>query len=212
MTSRSAPLFVLISICCLWLGGCTSFFRVERRKVDHYVLAASQKSGDDGIAVNAHPVNKVMVVNATTAPEALNGSRILFARDVNRRGHYQYAAWLEPPAQSFYRLLLHQLRETPLFRDVLAYNSLLDGDYLLNSSILEMYHDVTSPLGLVRIRVDFEFIDLNAGKVVDRLEVVKAVSASTNDADGAVLAFNKAISEVLLDLKAWLAGVVKGCR
>lgn len=204
MRNRFILISALVGICCFLSSGCSSFFRVEKRNVDYYVMQLGDESNETSTVTTQKPINRRILVNSTTAPEMLDGSRIMFAREANKRGYYQYAAWVEPPPQSFYRLLFEKLRMNPKSGEVVKYSSLLEGDYLLNSTIVEMYHDASTDPGVVRMRVQFEMLDLKRDRVIGRLDVDKAVPVIEANACNAVMSFNQAVKEILLECQLWL--------
>lgn len=188
------------------LSGCSLLLPVERRALEYYVIQhdpVRAEAREQGGSVSASGRCRLLV-DRTTAAEGVRSSRIMFAPARNRRGHYQFSAWLEPLPQVFERLLIEELRSSHKFCEVSPYRSLYEGDFLLKSVLIDAYHDLTSQPSLVKVQFQFELVELRRFKTVARETVLKEIAVETPGAVAAVAAFNLAISETLTEVPGWV--------
>ena len=79
------------------------------------------------------------------------------------------------------------------------------GDMLLDTELLEFYHDAASAPGQVRLVLRAELVDLKERTLLGRRVFELGAPLTTYDAAGAAQASNLAVSRALDDLTAWLA-------
>nr|WP_296820880.1 ABC-type transport auxiliary lipoprotein family protein [Thiobacillus sp.] len=78
-------------------------------------------------------------------------------------------------------------------------------DLMLDTRLVEFYHDATREPGQVRLELRAELMDLKQRRLLGRHTFEQKVPLTTYDAAGAAQASNLAVSRVLDDVSAWLA-------
>ena len=79
------------------------------------------------------------------------------------------------------------------------------GDVLLDTELVEFYHDAASEPGQVRLVLRAELVDMKQRKLLGRRVFEQQVPVTRYDAAGAAQASSLAVSRVLDDLTAWLS-------
>ena len=141
----------------------------------------------------------------TPESDPLTGStKIVFSKDTATRGTYQLARWTEPLVERVASLFVCTVENAGLFQSTGRYPSVVDGDYLLTTEILEFFHDASSNPGNIRISMRIELIEIRVKKLRDSKMFVVDVPVKTYSARGAVEAFNEATSILLRQMLDWL--------
>ena len=145
----------------------------------------------------------LLVLDTTTA-RYYNTDQLIFSRSPGTRGQYQFARWTERPGKRFADLMRIRLDQQSAWR-VSAAGGYVNGDVLLDTELVEFYHDATSNPGHVRLELRAELVDLKKRSLLGRRVFVQNVPLATYDAAGAAMASNLAVSRALDDLGVWLA-------
>jgi len=184
------------------LAGCLNLG--ERRNapaIVHYVL-------DDTAAVaQAAPLRAdapTLLVLDTAAAGFYDTDQLVFSRSAETRGQYQLARWTERPGKRFADLLRARLDRQSAWR-VSAAGGYVRGDVLLDTVLVEFYHDASRNPGHVRLELCAELIDLKKRTVLGRRVFGQQVPLESYDAAGAAKASNVAVTRTLDELSAWLA-------
>ncbi len=137
---------------------------------------------------------------------ALTGTEILYTNAQYGRNSYAYSRWSDAPVRLLQILFQVALEESGRFGAVVPPISASEADLLLESTLYDFSHhindDETSD-GVVRVR--FYLIDNTTKTVTATKEFVSCVQASSQNAQGAATALNKAATNVARDLVSWLA-------
>jgi cholesterol transport system auxiliary component len=88
---------------------------------------------------------------------------------------------------------------------VTAAGGYVRGDLLLDTELIEFYHDAVSEPGQVRLALRAELVDLKQRKLLGRRVFEQQVALTRYDAAGAAEASSLAVSRVLDELTPWLA-------
>jgi cholesterol transport system auxiliary component len=177
------------------IAGCVSTPNLP--PVQHYVLE------DLGAAAHARRTTQgrtVLVVQPTSVSTFYDTQRLAYSRAAGQRAYYQFAAWIERPGRAFSELLSRRLG-APFTTDGVK------GDLVLHTRLEEIYHDARTTPGSVNISVSAELVDAAGRRVGEGRRFVRSVPTGSENAAGAVAAANRAITEVLDELSAWIEGV-----
>lgn len=145
-----------------------------------------------------------LLVLDTTAGGFYDSDQLVFSRSAGTRGQYQFARWTERPGRRFAELLRARLDQLGRYR-VAPVGGVVRGDLMLDTRLIEFYHDATSEPGQVRLELRAELVDLKQRRLLGRHTFEQKVPLTTYDAAGAAQASNLAVSRVLDDVSAWLA-------
>jgi len=186
----------------LVLTGCVNFGEQPNAPaMVYYVL-------DDPVpapaAASVRAAAPALLVLDTATGSFYDTDQLVFSRSAGTRGQYQYARWTERPGKRFAYLLRARLDRQGAWQ-VSAAGGYVRGDVLLDTVLMEFYHDAASAPGLVRLALRAELVDLKQRKLLGRRVFEQRVPVSTYDAAGAAAASSLAVSRALDDLSAWLA-------
>lgn len=203
----------------LALGGCVNIGGKDHGPaVVHYVLSDSAPAVSpallraDAAGDSASPRAEVrgeasaptLLVLDTTAGSFYDTDQLVFSRSAGTRGQYQYARWTERPGKRFAGLMRSRLDRQGAWR-VSDAGGYARGDMLLDTELVELYHDAAANPGQVRLVLRAELLDLKQRKLLGRREFEQRVAVASYDAKGAAEASNVAVGRVLDELVAWLA-------
>lgn len=186
----------------LALSGCVNFGQSANAPgVVYYVL----NDAEPATAPTPVPADApTLLVLDTTAGGFYDSDQFVFSRSAGTRGQYQFARWTERPGRRFAELLRARLDQLGRYR-VAPAGGVVRGDLMLDTRLIEFYHDATSEPGQVRLELRAELVDLKQRRLLGRHTFEQKVPLTTYDAAGAAQASNLAVSRVLDDVSAWLA-------
>jgi cholesterol transport system auxiliary component len=183
----------------LLLAGCVSAPNVP--PMQYYVLGNHKETASE--AASARPAAQrsggVLLLQPTSVSAFYDTQRLVFSRAEGQRAYYQFAAWTDRPGRAFSELLSRRLG-APFT------TSGIKGDVILHTRLEELFHDAAAAPGTVKIEVSAELVDAAGRLVGERRRFSRSVPAGSENAAGAVQAANRAVSEVLDDIAAWIEG------
>lgn len=195
--------FFLIALASL-LGGCVNFGEPPNTPaMVYYVL------NDPAPQAAARPVSPdapTLLVLDTTTGSFYDTDQLVFSSHAGTRGQYQFARWTERPGKRFADLMRARLDRQGAWH-VSAAGGYVRGDVLLDTELVEFYHDASSQPGWVRLELRAELVDLKQRKLLGRRVFEQQVPLTSFDAAGAAQASSLAVSRVLDELTVWLAGL-----
>ena len=183
----------LAAVLALLIAGCVSTSNMP--PLQYYVLA------DLGTASDAHRASergRALLVHPASVNAFYDTQRLVYSRADGQRAYYQFAAWTERPARAFSDLLSQRLGAA-------LTTSGVRGDLILQTRLEELYHDARAKPGAVNITVSAELVDA-AGRRIGERRFSRSVPAAEENAAAAVAAANRAVTELLDDIAAWLDG------
>jgi cholesterol transport system auxiliary component len=195
--------FFLLVLASL-LGGCVNFGEPPNTPaMVYYVL------NDPAPAVAARPMPPdvpTLLVLDTTTGSFYDTDQLVFSNSAGTRGQYQFARWTERPGKRFADLMRTRLERQGVWH-VSAAGGYVRGDVLLDTELVEFYHDASSKPGTLHLELRAELVDMKQRKLLGRRVFEQQVPLSSFDAAGAAQASSQAVSRVLDELGAWLAGL-----
>jgi cholesterol transport system auxiliary component len=145
-----------------------------------------------------------LLVLDTATSGFYNTDHLIFGRSAETRGQYQFARWTERPGKRFADLMRARLDRVGAYH-VATPGGYVRGDLLLDTELMEFYHDASSEPGRMRLVLRADLVDLKQRTLLGRRVFEQQVALTTFDAAGAAQAANLATSQVLDALTAWLA-------
>lgn len=195
-----------IVLLALLLAGCVNFGEDRNAPpIVHYVLRDNAPVPQPSAA----PDPRTLLVLDTATSTFYDIDTLAFSRSPNTRGYYQYARWTERPGKRFAELMRARLEAQGSFATVAAAGGHVRGELLLDTEIVELYHDASDAPGSVHVVLRVELIDLKNRSLIGRTLLEQRVEASSYDAAGAAEAFNLATGRVLDELLVWLDQIRK---
>jgi len=193
--------YIILVLFCL-LAGCAT---ENIPPADIYTI--SPDWSDSRTQVQRKKNSKLIIkLTPVRATGALTGTEIIYTDFQYDRNSYVFSRWNDSPVKLLQTLFLVALEESNLFKAAVPPTSIAEADLLLESTLLDLSHhiknDGTSE-GVVRLH--FYLINNKTKTVTATGEFVSRVPASTQNAQGAVAALNKAATNVARKLVNWLA-------
>jgi cholesterol transport system auxiliary component len=145
-----------------------------------------------------------LLVLDTVSGSFYDTDQLVFSRSAGTRAQYRFARWTERPGKRFAELMRNRLDLQGAWQ-VTAVGSHVRADLLLDTELVEFYHDAASEPGQVRLLLRAELVDLKQRKLLGRRVFEQQVAAATYDAAGAAKASSQAVGRALDELAAWLA-------
>ena len=144
-----------------------------------------------------------LLVLDTTTGSFYDTDQLVFSHSAGTRGQYQFARWTERPGKRFADLMRTRLDRQGAW-NISAAGGYVRGDMLLDTELVEFYHDAASEPGQMRLVLRAELVDLKQRALLGRRVFEQQVPLTTYDAAGAAQAANRAVSRALDELSAWL--------
>jgi cholesterol transport system auxiliary component len=180
------------------IAGCLS--AGERTHQRYYVL---EDAGPVMARANATRAGTLLVA-PTTVAAFYDTQDMAYSRATGTRAYYQYHAWTERPGRTIGGLLTARLERGGAFQAVARTTGGVRGGLLLNTHLVEFYHDAATAPGSARIMLTAELVDPARRVLVARRTFTREAPAATYDAAGAVQAFNQALGAMLDEVSAWV--------
>lgn len=164
----------------------------------HFVL------DDLGRTAPAHtPRPLTLVVLDTQVPAFYDTDSLAYSDQTGTRSYYRYARWTERPGKRFTELLNLRLERENLYAAVVG-DGQVRGDWLLETELLEFYHDATHPPGTAKVLLRADVVDLATHKLVGHKLFSASADLASFDAAGAHEGFTQSATRLLDDLMDWL--------
>lgn len=191
----------LMAFVVLALGGCVNFGQSANVPgVVYYVLNDAEPAAAPTPVPADAPTLRVL---DTTTGGFYDSDQLVFSRSAGTRGQYQFARWTERPGRRFAELLRVRLDRLGRYQ-VAPAGGVVRSDLMLDTRLVEFYHDATREPGQVRLELRAELMDLRQRRLLGRHTFEQTVPLTTYDAAGAAQASSLAVSRVLDELSAWL--------
>jgi cholesterol transport system auxiliary component len=191
----------LLSALALALGGCVNIGEKSAGPaVTYYVLNDPVTVAGPALPAAA----PTLLVPDTASSGFYDSDQLVFSRSPDTRGQYQFARWTERPGRRFAALLRARLERQGVWQ-VSASGAHVRGDLLLDTELIEFYHDAASKPGQVRLVLRAELVDLKQRTSLESRVFEQQVPVATYDAAAAAQASSVAVGRTLDELGAWLA-------
>ncbi|MCX7893337.1 MAG: ABC-type transport auxiliary lipoprotein family protein [Burkholderiales bacterium] len=150
------------------------------------------------------PLKGTLLLSAGTLDSFYDADSLVFSRAPGERQYYQFASWTERPARRIAQLAQVRLEARGGFAAVASLTSGVAGDLVLNLAVADFYHDATASPGTVRVALVAELVDIRTRRLLGRRTFTASAAVGTDDARGAVQAFDRATAEALDALAPWV--------
>ncbi|NDP48629.1 MAG: hypothetical protein GZ085_09630 [Sulfuriferula multivorans] len=193
---------LVLLVCAVALTGCINLSEQGDKVAGvNYVLTDTVPGVKPAVV---RPDAPTLLVLDTTTSRYYDTDQLIFSRAPGTRGQYQFARWTERPGKRFANLMRTRLDQQNAWR-VSTAGGYVHGDVLLDTELVEFYHDATSNPGFLRLELRAELVDLKTHSLMGRRIFEHNVPLLSYDAASAASASNQAVSRALDDLGTWLA-------
>ena len=159
----------------------------------------------DGLSADpGRPADGILKMGRIRASRIFKDTGIVYTDASHGRNAYAYSRWADAPVDMLQVVFLDALQGGGRFRAVVAQDSPVRADRLLEATLLDFsHHLIDEGRSEGRIRIRFHLIGPD-GRVIDSREFSATAPAPTMTAGGAVEALNRATAEVANRLVEWL--------
>jgi len=120
------------------------------------------------------------------------------------QGEYQNSQWSNDVGMLLQGILVETLSRSGLFKAVLSYNSSVEEDYRLESTLFAFSHSIRGPYSYAVVSIQFDLIDTQNGRLIKSRRFSYREDTKTTDAQGYVEATNRIMTKLSRDLLQWL--------
>ncbi|GEM_PF-5549117 len=192
--------------------GCSPLLGGERAAEVQYLIQPPTAGETANESFSYNPASRSLLVSDVRAAAPLGGTRILFTKDGSSIGAYQLARWSESLGNRLQLELVRSLERTNSFASVTRVGTLVSGDLLLSSELLDATHDAREEPGLVRLQLRVELVDVKNGRMIATSTLTSQAPASEFSSSGAVDGFRKAFPVLVEKVNNWLLSHVHSTR
>lgn len=163
----------------------------------HTYLLSLDSSPATASVVSCGPGTATLLVNVPRAQAGFNSSRMAYLRQPNEVSYYAQSQWADTPARLLAPLLVQAMEQTGCWKTVVLMPTTVQGDYRLDTEILHWQQEFFSQPSRVRLTLRAQLVEQRSQQVVasQRFEVVE--EAPSEDAQGGVIATNRAVRTLL---------------
>lgn len=128
-----------------------------------------------------------------------------------KRGLFTQSQWASSPNREITSQIVKTLQDSKLFESVQVSNSRSVSSLILETNIEEFmqYFSKDKKSSLAKVVISNTLIDANTNVPLHTKTFTQIVKADTLDAEGGVVALNKALSLVLTSQRDWLGEICK---
>lgn len=191
--------FLLAAFVIFLFGGCTKTVpAISEYKVNSNVYEKSFNA--EGCK------DKSLKIAQSFSPSVLTNLDIMYGVGEHRQFRYSQSKWVQSPNSAITSEIVNFLKSTELFSSVNVPKSRAKTDYILEANIenFMQYFSEDEKSSFVKVSITFSLIDTAKNSVIATKNFKMTQRAQTLDAEGGVIALNKALKEVLEQSGFWL--------
>ncbi len=147
----------------------------------------------------------VLAVNPPTARPGFDTSQIVYVRQPHKLEYYAKNRWADTPSRMLAPLLAQALEQAGAFRAVVRTTNPIPADLRLDTELIRLQQDFTAQPSRVELALRAQLYDVNSKKVLAVRDFDATETAASEDAYGGVMAANRALERVLLQLTDFCA-------
>ncbi len=189
-------LFLLIA---LLFGGCTT---KRLPPITKYTIVENSKKIDLQRKLNC----KSIKVEFPKSSDEIFSKNIIYQKGLQKNSYY-FSKWYETPNYMLYSSILSLLQRDKVCKKVLPEDFNGDTEYVLSINILDFVQKFSNEKSYAKIGVVF-YISDKSGNIIAQKLFNESVKCSSNDAIGAVKAFNKTTDKLMQEFIVWLERVL----
>lgn len=199
----SAPRSLLASLVVILFAGCaalrpptppSSFYMLDR------VASPTQPLRSAAAAATPSTPASTLLVNPPHAATGFDSPRLIYVREAHKLEYFAYSEWADTPARMIAPLIVDALERSAAFSAVVRTPSSAAGDLKLDTEILRLQHEFGSRPSRVRFTLRAYLLDNTTRQVLAWREFDATVAAASDDPYGGVVAANRAVQAVLMQL------------
>lgn len=188
----------------LALGACSALSPSATSPPAFYSLDAPSVIAVTAVPSRSTASTRTLIINPPHAAAGFDSQRIIYVRELHKLDYFANSEWVEPPARMLAPLLVAAIERTGAFRAVVLMPGAAAGDWRLDTEIIRLQQEFQTRPSRVRFAVRATLVDDRTRRVLAVREFESAVTATTDDPYGGVVAANRAVQGALIDLSLFL--------
>jgi len=196
---RSIGIAALLSLASVLLNGCSPLQPVKAVSMNTYSLEAQFE------AVAAGAGELTLFVNTPTARPGFDSSRMVYIKKPHEIDYFSQNKWVDSPARMLAPLLVQALERSAAFRAVVFKRSAAAADLRLDTEIIRLQHEFLTQPSQIRLTVRAQLLDVPGKRVLATREFDVTEAAASDDPYGGVVATNRAVKIMLLQIADFCA-------
>ncbi len=189
----------LLVVLVVIISGC-SITKTVPSKTEYRLLSPDvtkiQSSPCESITIKLEPIQ---------SSNTLLDYRMYYTMDSIQQRYYNESLWAQSPNKMIEQILKNVMIESKLFASVLDYRSNADTQWRYEVRILDcMQYFKDDGSSYVKLSMDFVVIKNIGMQVVASKHFEVVLPTETSDAQGGVVALNKAVSQIVQESNSWL--------
>ncbi len=190
----------VIALACFsfLLTSCTLFSPVQNQGNASYQLKNTP---------SVHTKNTKAYTLLVTTPETnamYNNNQIAYTQNPYQISYYAKSYWADTPANMIQQLMIQTLQNTHFYHAIIPQANMGRYDYILNSQLLELEQDFLVSPTRERFKFSIQLVRAADNHVMATKQFSVSIPTHQNNAYGAVIAANKAVSIGLLQMTNFL--------
>jgi ABC-type uncharacterized transport system auxiliary subunit len=196
---------IVVAIFMMFIvAGCTVVSpHVAEYRINPTILSNSAQEGECS--------DKSLKVAKAFSANSLMSLDMNYAVGEYKRDVFTQSQWAQTPNQAITTQILKMLQESKLFKTVQISKSRSKNGLILETNIEDFmqYFSVEKNSSTVKVVISSTLIDVKTNAVLQSKTFFKKVKVKSLNAEGGVIALNRALAEVLTMQREWLGEVCK---
>lgn len=207
-TSRGRWVATCIALCLL--SGCSSLLPKPAASPSLFTLDDGSTSlvsfaSKSALGATEKATAATLIINTPKAAAGYTTSHIVYARRTHEIEYFAFSLWVDTPAQMLTPLIVRAVERTGAFQAVLAAPTAASSRFRLDTEIIRLQQDFSTPQSHVRLTLRAVLIDTTTKAAVARREFDARVASRSEDTYGGVIAAQAVTQRVLTELAAFCA-------
>jgi cholesterol transport system auxiliary component len=178
------------------VSGCGALNSMKTAQPSFYTL----DSGLFSMQVSVPGTAPTLIINPPHASAGFDTPRIIYIREPHRLEYYAHNEWIDTPARMLAPLIIAAIEGSGAFRAVVLTPSAAVGDLRLDTEIIRLQHEIGGHPSRVHFTLRAYIVENITRKVLGWKEFDETVAVTSEDPYGSVIAANRAVQKVLVQL------------
>jgi cholesterol transport system auxiliary component len=197
--SEYVALGALLCLASILLGGCSLLQPVKLARMNTYAVEAQFEP------VAAGTGEETLLVNTPSARAGFDSPRMIYIKNPHELDYFSENQWVGSPARMLSPLLLQALEHSAKYRAVVNVRSAAKADLRLDTEIVRLQQEFLARPSQVHLTVRAQLLDLQSKRVLATREFDVTEAAPSDDPYGGVMATNRAVKIMLLQIADFCA-------
>lgn len=193
----------LLCLAGLLLGGCSVLQAAKPANMTSYALDVQFESA-------AAEMGKVtLLVNTPNAQPGFNSPRMVYIKRAHEIDYFSQSQWVDNPARMLTPLLVQALAHSAKYRAVVQMRNSAKADIRLDTEIIRFQHEFLTLPSQVHLTIRAQLLDVHEQSVIATREFDVMEKAPEDTPYGGVIASNRAVKTILLQIADFCAQEIK---